>query len=192
MKIVGVLLCGGAARRFGADKLLAGEPPIVVQAARNLRLAEIPCLAVVPLGATALRELLEGAGLEILATDRTQRGMGGSLAAAIEASAGAEGWIVALGDMPAVRGDTVIALRNALESGSKLAAPFDAAGRRGHPVAFSEDLREELLSLDWDRGARDVLAAHEQAVHRIVTDDPGIFLDIDTPADLARLAARNR
>lgn len=146
-----------------------------------------PSLAVVPLGHAALRAVLEAAGCEVLESDRTGFGMGATLAAGIAATASASGWIVALGDMPAVRPETIRAVRDALERGAALAAPFDAAGRRGHPVGFSARLREELLALDGDTGAREILARHAGRIERLATDDPGIFVDVDTREDLARL-----
>lgn len=186
--IAGILLCGGAGRRFGVDKLLAGDEPIAARAARSLIAGAGSALAVIPLERTRLREVLAGAGCEILESERTSEGMGASLAAAIAAAAGAEGWIVALGDMPLVDPKTIESLRHALERGAPMAAPYDRAGRRGHPVGFSRALREELLQLGGDVGARDVLARHADMVERIVTDDRGIFVDIDTKQDLDALA----
>jgi molybdenum cofactor cytidylyltransferase len=185
--VVGLLLCGGVGRRFGGDKLMAGDTPIAVRAARNLRSAVGRVLAVIPLGRASLRAALEAEGCEILETDRTSRGMGASLAAGVEAAAGADGWIVALGDMPSIHPDTIVAVRHALEAGASIAAPFDASARRGHPVGFSADLRAELLALEGDTGARSLLERHSERVERVVTDDAGIFVDIDTPQDLAAL-----
>jgi molybdenum cofactor cytidylyltransferase len=188
--IRGVLLCGGRASRFGADKLLAGAEPIVVQAARHLIEAAGNALAVIPLGRETLRAALEPLGCEVLETDRTALGMAGSLVAAIEATERADGWIVALGDMPAVRAGTIRAVLDALLAGAAVALPCDAHGRRGHPVGFASSLRGELLALRGDVGAREVLARHPDAIRAIVTDDAGIFVDIDTPQDLERMGGR--
>lgn len=185
--IAGILLCGGAGRRFGVDKLLAGDEPIVARAARSLRAGAGNALAVIPLKRARLREVLEAEGCAILESDRTSWGMGASLAAAVEAAATADGWIVALGDMPLVDPKTVASIRRALERGAPLAAPYDRTGRRGHPVGFSRALRAELLAIDGDVGARDLLARHADMVEKFVTDDPGIFVDIDTKADLEGL-----
>jgi molybdenum cofactor cytidylyltransferase len=187
MAVAAILLCGGASRRFGANKLLAGEEPIAVLSARNLREGAGPVLAVLPPGDAALRAVLEAAGCAIIETDRTARGMGASLAAAVESSARADGWIVALGDMPLVRPGTIAAVKSALERGAVLAAPCDSRGQRGHPVGFSAALRDELLALDGDVGARDLVSRHAGRLKRIETDDRGIFIDIDTPADLREL-----
>ncbi|HUP97803.1 MAG TPA: NTP transferase domain-containing protein, partial [Usitatibacter sp.] len=117
-------------------------------------------------------------------------GMGASLAAGVESAARADGWIVALGDMPSVSPETIRAIRSALEAGAAIAAPHDASGRRGHPVGFSKALGPELLAIDGDVGARAILERHRDAMVRITTGDPGIFVDIDTPQDLAALRGK--
>ena len=192
MNVGALLLCGGLSKRFGADKLLAGDPPLAVRAARHLLEGVGPVLAVIPPGKPELRRELEGAGCEILETERTSRGMGASLAAAVEATSNLGGWIVALGDMPSVTVDTIREVVWALEQGALLAAPVDASGRRGHPVGFAAGLRSELLALDGDVGARSIVEAHAAEMMRIVTHDEGIFVDIDTPADLASAARSAR
>jgi molybdenum cofactor cytidylyltransferase len=190
VRIAALLLCGGSGTRFGGDKLLAGDEPLAARAARNLVDGAGHSLAVIPVGAAELRAVLEGAGCEVLESDRTASGMGATLAAGIAATARADGWIVALGDMPAIAPRTIAAVRQGLEAGAILAAPFDAQGRRGHPVGFSAHLRDELSSLGGDAGARDIVARHAGEIMRIVSEDPGIFIDIDTLADLDRLSPR--
>jgi len=39
-------------------------------------------------------------------------------------------------------------------------------------------------------GAREVLGRHPGAIRSVVTDDGGIFVDIDTPQDLERMGGR--
>ena len=187
MEIAALLLCGGAARRFGADKLLAGADPIVARAARHLVAATGHALAIIPLGRPQLRAVLEAAGCEVLETDRTESGMGASLAAGVEATDRAAAWIVALGDMPAIRPDTIARVRQAMEAGALIAAPFDGKDGRGHPVGFAGALRGELLALTGDVGAREIIQRHSRQVKLIATDDPGIFVDVDTPEQLQRL-----
>lgn len=189
--IRGILLCGGQASRFGGDKLLAGPRPIVADAARRLVEALGHALAVVPLGKWELREALERAGCEVLETDRTAHGMAGSFVAAIEATERADGWVIALGDMPRVRVATIRSVADALRDGAAVAVPVSADGRRGHPVGFAASVREELLALRGDMGARSVIARHGADIRAIVTDDAGIFVDIDTPQDLAALQKGN-
>src|SRR5438270_12174506 len=121
-------------------------------------------LAVIPEGARALREVLEACGCDMLETGATARGLGASLAAGVGASRDASGWIVALGDMPFIVPSTFASVRLALERGARIAAPVHSETQvRGHPVAFAHSLREDLMALDGDEGARRVIEAHRDA-----------------------------
>ena len=189
MDLRGLLLCGGASVRFGRDKLVEkigdGGEPMAVISARNLLAASDRVLAVTRTGRRDLRDLLEPLGCEVMETDRALDGLGSSLAAGIEASADADGWIVTLADMPFIRSETIRAVRSAIEEGARIAAPIDrASGKRGHPVAFAAALRVELLAIRGDEGARSVIQRHLDEVRLIDVDDAGIARDIDRPEDL--------
>ena len=189
MKARPLLLAGGASSRFGSQKLLADfrGAPLVAHAAR--RLAEgtgSTVLAVVPIGAAALRAVLEPLGCEILESDRCALGLGGSLSAGVEASAAAGGWIVALGDMPLVPVEAIRAVALALGGGAFIAAPVHQ-GQRGHPVGLSRDLYGELTALREDAGAREVVRRHAVRLVGLPCDDPGILADVDTPEALEAL-----
>jgi molybdenum cofactor cytidylyltransferase len=187
--IRGLLLCGGASVRFGRDKLLErigpqGEAMAVVSARTVLAVCG-RVLAVARPGSASLRAMLEAEGCEVIESDRTLGGLGSSLAAGVEASAGAQGWLVALADMPFIREGTMGAVRDALAAGALVAAPRDRlTGSRGHPVAFSAALRDELLAIRGDEGARSVIQRHRDAVRLVEVDDAGITRDIDRPEDL--------
>jgi molybdenum cofactor cytidylyltransferase len=188
-----LLLGGGRSARFGSPKLLASfrGRPLVAHAVEALRLAGLHPLAVVRLGDAALVEALEAIGCEVLETDRAERGMGASLAAGVEATAEAPGWLVALADMPSIDPATLRAVNAALVSGAAIALPvLRASGQRGHPVGFAASLRAELLALDGDVGARAVVQRHADAVVEVGVDDPGILADVDTPDDLRDMGSR--
>ena len=137
------------------------------------------------MGAAELRRLLEEAGCEILESPHTVRGMGASLAAGVAASSDADGWIVALGDMPFIEPATIAAVRERLEHGALLAAPIlRASGQRGHPVGFSRALHSALAAVVGDEGARSVIAQNREEILLVEVDDPGIVTDIDAPSDL--------
>ena len=190
--IVGIVLAAGRARRFGGDKLRRALPDgtfIGLASARVLR-AALPgrVLAVVRVGETKLRGEFEADGIECVECVDADSGMGASLARGVSATDDAAGWLIALGDMPFVRTETVAAVAAALSDGARIAAPMHA-GRRGHPVGFSADLRDELLTLGGDEGARSVVARHRRDLVPIHCDDAGVLADIDTPADLATALA---
>lgn len=191
MKVVAILLAAGSARRFGSDKLrhaLPHDVPIAIQAARNLKAVfGDSVLAVVRPDAQELAELFAREGCKVTVCEHAAEGMGASLACGVRAAnaAGpAEGYVVALGDMPFIRASTIAAVRDALAAGAALAAPYFRA-RRGHPVGISGRFRAELESLRGDEGARKLLAEHAGEMIKVPVGDPGAIRDIDAPGDLA-------
>jgi molybdenum cofactor cytidylyltransferase len=186
-RIVGVLLAAGRGERFGGHKLLAPLPDgtaVAVAAARNLDDALPDCIAVLRPGDEILASLLAAEGLRIVVNPDADHGMGTSLARGIAAS-DADGWVIALADMPAIRPATVAAVAAALAAGAPLAAPV-YRGQRGHPIGFARRFRDALTALTGDRGGRDILAQHAQELRLIEVDDPGVLLDIDHAADLEK------
>jgi molybdenum cofactor cytidylyltransferase len=188
--IVGILLAAGAGSRFGGEKLLhplADGVAIAAHAARNLLAVAPEAVAVVRWGDFPLYDMLEQEGCQVVMFKDAARGMGATLAHAIGHARSADGWVIALADMPRIAPDTVKKIIAALQDGALIAAPV-RNGERGHPVGFGAPLREELLALSGDQGARAVIERHRDAVKLVECDDPGIVLDIDRKSDL--LAAR--
>jgi molybdenum cofactor cytidylyltransferase len=188
LNVVAILLAAGSASRFGSDKLqhrLPHDVPIAVQSARHLKavFAE-EVLAVVRPDAAALSEFLEKEGCRIVVCEKAAQGMGESLACAVRAAGPADGYVVALADMPFIRPSSIAAVREALEKGAPLAAPYFRA-RRGHPVGIAARFRGELAGLQGDAGAKHVLSQHASEIVKIPVGDPAVLRDIDTPGDLA-------
>lgn len=187
MNIVGLLLAAGSATRFGSDKLSHRLPhgvAMAVQAARHLRSGLARVVAVVKPGTEGLALQLKNEGCEVVVCANAAEGMGASLACAARAAGKAEGYLVALADMPFVRPTSVAAVRDALASGAPLAAPYFRA-RRGHPVGISGAFFHLLLACRGDEGARALLQQNEQRLVKVPVGDPGVIRDIDTPDDLA-------
>ena len=184
--IAGILLAAGAGTRFGGEKLLhplEDGVAIAAHAARNLLAATAEVIAVVRWGDFPLSEMLEQEGCQVTMFKGAEQGMGASLAHGVAQARGAEGWVIALADMPRIAPNTIKTVIAALEDGAVIAAPAHK-GERGHPVGFAASLRDELLALTGDQGARAVVERHRGAVRLIECDDPGIVLDIDRKADL--------
>lgn len=189
--IVGLLLAAGSGTRFGSDKLRHALPhgvEMAVQAARHLKGEVGRAVAVVRPGADALARQLESEGCEVVVCDNAAEGMGASLACAARAAGKADGYLIALADMPFIRRSTIGGVRDALASGAALAAPYFRA-RRGHPVGIAGRFYEDLLALRGDEGARSLLKKHEDLLVKVPIGDPGVLRDIDRPEDLAPPAA---
>ncbi|MBT8118755.1 MAG: nucleotidyltransferase family protein [Gammaproteobacteria bacterium] len=188
--VTGILLAAGSARRFGAPKLLHplhNGLPVAAVAAKTVSQVLANTLAVVKPGDHALIEVFTELGLDIIENPRADEGMGTSLAAGVTASVSnmADGWLIALADMPWIQPATISALLERLESGASIVAPVHA-GRRGHPVGFSSHWFGSLAELRGDKGARDLIAENAEAVDLLTTADAGVLRDVDYPDDLYR------
>lgn len=195
--IVGILLAAGRGRRFDPlgrrNKLLQplpglGGDPVVAASARKLLSLLDTVIAVVPPDDGGLGALLSGLGCDVVVCPDADTGMAASLVHALRHSLGHSlqdgqpaAWLVALGDMPHVAPATLAALADALAAGADIAAPV-LKGRRGNPVGFGRVHLAALLALEGDQGARRLLQTCP--VTEVPVEDPGIFRDIDTPADL--------
>ena len=192
LPVLGILLAAGRGRRFDPlgqrNKLLQilpgpGGEPVVVASARKLLAVVSGVIAVVPPDDGGVGALLSSIGCEVTVCPEADTGMGASLVHAIRASLPREpaSWLVALGDMPHVASATLRLLSDALAAGAPIAAPV-MDGRRGNPVGFGRAHLDALLALRGDQGARRLLQSFP--VTEIAVADPGIFRDIDTPADI--------
>jgi len=186
---VAILLAAGRGRRFDPlgerNKLLQALPDgeaVVVASARALQSVLARVIAVVPPQDGGVAAALRALGVEVTVCPDADSGMAASLVHAVRQSLPeADAWLVALGDMPFVLPSTMRALLGALADGAGIAAPVHA-GRRGNPVAFGAVHLPALLALEGEYGARALLKS--MPVREVAVDDPGIFRDIDTPADL--------
>ena len=195
---VGILMAAGRGRRFDPagqrNKLLQVLPsgePVVVASARKLLAAVPRVVAVVPPQDGGVAALLAELGCEVTVCADADSGMAASLVHALRHSLrhsladtrhAPAAWLVALGDMPHVAPPTLAALREALAAGAPIVAPVHQ-GRRGNPVGFGRVHLDALLALTGDQGARRLLQTCPVA--EVAVQDSGIFLDIDTPADLS-------
>jgi len=187
---VAILMAAGRGRRFDPqgrrNKLLQSLPDgdlVVLASARKLLAAFGRVIAVVPPEDGGVGAQLAALGCELTVCPDADSGMAASLTHALRHSLPqAQAWLVALGDMPHVAPATLAALREALAAGAGIAAPV-MDGRRGNPVGFGRLHLDALLALEGEQGARRLLQTCP--VTDVPVLDAGIFLDIDTPADLS-------
>ncbi len=188
-----ILLAAGSGKRFGSQKLLARLPDgryVVEAAAKNL-LAGAGRVIAITSRDERLMKVLDDCGCQVMVNADAEEGMGTSIAAGVRASADAAGWLIALGDMPYIRPDTIASVLKALDDASRIVIPT-FGGQRGHPVAFAGVFGRELMALQGDSGARGVVAAHADRVKLLPVDDAGVVQDIDTPGDLQAVLPRHQ
>ncbi len=188
--ICGVLLAAGSGSRFGGGKLAHPLPgsgvPLAITAWRRLRAAIPQACVVVRTGDAAVLDLFRAEGARIVECDDAAAGMGRSLSCGVRANAYASGWLIALGDMPSLRSETIRTIADSLETSGRIVIPT-FTGRRGHPVGFPARAYAALADLQGDAGARSVIQANGGDVTELAVDDPGVLADVDTRDDLAAI-----
>lgn len=183
---IGILLAAGSASRFGTDKLLHPLPDgiaIGIASATALIQALPHSIAVVKPGDQLLINAYTKLGLKVIENPRAHEGMGTSLAAGVNATADASGWLITLADMPKIKPATICALAEKLNNGASIVAPVFES-QRGHPVGFSSYWREQLQSLTGDKGARDLITKNAYELELLMTEDAGVLQDIDYLRDV--------
>jgi molybdenum cofactor cytidylyltransferase len=189
-RVEGILLAAGESRRMGYPKpLLEIDGKTFIEKIAATMLAVVPRLVVV-LGAHAdrIRPAIPHDGrIEIALNPNYSRGQLSSLKIGLGAiQMDSAGVIVHLADHPMVLVESFRAIVDSYERTCKPIVIARSGGRRGHPVLFDRSVFAELRSAPEGEGARYVVNADASRVQYVDLDDPGINLDLDTPADLAR------
>jgi molybdenum cofactor cytidylyltransferase len=189
-----VILAAGRSGRMGRPKLLLpwGDTSILGHLVLQWRNLGAGQLAVVRAeGAGAMEAELER--LRIPARDRIinphpERGMFGSVRLASAWTgwrAGLTHWAITLGDQPQVKAETLQGLLAfaAAHPGGVCQPRYGGHGR--HPVILPEPAFRALAA-SRARTLREFLRREAGPVAGWSGDDPGLAVDLDTPADYAR------
>jgi len=190
VRIAGALLAAGAASRLGRPKglLRFRGRSFVRRLADELAAVACPVVVVVAPGDDAAARELAGAAVETAVNPRPERGLGSSLAAAVEAVRRrvpeADALLVALVDQPLADRALFAALADAARRTGWAACDY-GDGEGGPPAVLPRAAFDELARLTGDRGARDLLRREGARVDRVPF--PGGRFDVDTPGDYARL-----
>ncbi len=187
-----VILAAGASTRMRMPKqLLRIHGRSLVRHAVDAALGSSCRPVVVVLGAhaEAIRPELEGLPVQVVQNGRWAEGLSTSIRAGIEALPSApdspEAVVLTLCDQPFVESDSIEALVAAYRSTRRPIVASQYGGTLGVPTLFSRALLPELLALEGDTGARQVIQAHAATVWPVPC--PQGAVDLDTPEDHAAI-----
>jgi len=185
MSVEGVILAAGFSKRAGQFKpalLLDGKPLLV----RCIESMSPLCDRIIVVGGFNFDQLLELVQAQpkvtVVRNEAYESGMFSSVKRGIR-EVGADRFFIIPGDQPVVRTDT---FRKLLEIDDDIVIPrYD--GKKGHPVLFKSQLIPGIQAMPDTANLRDFI--HRQQAAVLDVDDPGIGLDVDNPADYAKIKA---
>jgi len=92
-----------------------------------------------------------------------------------------------LGDQPMLKSNTIDQMIDRFRHSKKDIGVPVCKGKRGNPTIFSRSRYNELMAIEGDMGARDIIRANPECVLYIEVDDPLCFFDIDYKKDFENL-----
>ncbi|WP_425408023.1 nucleotidyltransferase family protein [Hyphococcus sp.] len=191
-----ILVAAGQSSRFGQeDKLLTeiAGAPLLFWSLKSLLHAGLPQIIVVA-GENhgAVRPLVDAGRAKIIVNPDPEAGLGSSIATGAGAvNARSAAVFICLGDMPALPGGIFSQLAKRLNEDPQIDAIRPTHnGRRGHPVLFHTRNLAALKDLHGDKGASKLFHRHGFHLETMATAGDGVLQDVDTPADLNRIARR--
>jgi molybdenum cofactor cytidylyltransferase len=189
MTIAAIVLAAGKSERMGFPKALLklGQQTFLERILGAIKQSSIERTVVV---VGRHRDEIQNAfpDLPLVFNPIWEQGMTTSFQAGIRAlPQGIEGAVLFLVDHPWIEPATIRALVARLQPGGIVVPVF--AGRRGHPVVFSNAVMQEILALGPDVGANTVVRRDPARVVEMTIDAPGILRDIDTAEQFEALRA---
>ena len=183
-----LLAAGSSSRMRGGDKLLETVDgiPQLARIAKAALSTGLPVHVALPPDRPARRAALDGLAVHPVTVPDPSLGMAESLKAGLAALPPEAGCMLLLADLPEITATDLITLRDHWRAEPEAILRGAAAdGTPGHPVCFPPDLRDDLMTLKGDEGARSVLVRHRARLRLIPLPDRHATTDLDTPEDWA-------
>lgn len=196
MKVAAIVLAAGRSSRMAPRnkllELVEGKPIVARVAEAALGSGARPVIVVNGFEASRVAAALGDLEVTIVHNPAHAEGLSTSLRTGLQAlPADSDGALILLGDMPEIESSDLETLMAAFAADQRQAICVPVRhGRRGNPVLWGAAYFAEMMSLSGDMGAKPLMARHQECVTEVPAASDGIFADVDTLSDLARLKAR--
>ena len=187
----GVILAAGLSQRFGQPKqLLKLKNKYLLEWVLDAALASRLDQVVLIVGHEH-QKIIQAIGsktnhpqLQVVINRRYRDGQSRSLQAGLlQIQAQSSSVMFLLGDQPMLKSTTIDHILDGFWHSEKDICVPVCNGKKGNPTIFSRAMYGNLMAIEGDIGAREIIRANPERVLYIEVDDPLCFLDIDSPKD---------
>ena len=194
--ISAVILAAGESRRMGKqNKLLLpiGGEALLAKLIKSVCASDVgQVLVVIGHEAEKIRRELNNFPLSFVYNPNFREGMTSSIKSGVkEVSPACDGFLICLADMPLVNTSEINKLihayvQNRIKEKRLIVVPV-FQGKRGNPVLFSSEFRNDILEHKKESGCKEIIMNNSESVKEIEMDDDNMLLDVDTLDDYQRL-----
>ncbi len=198
-KIYAVILAAGESTRFPGHKLKKDLNGLTILEHVMTNLKNSGCSGqIVVLGRTTIgeKDKVEALGFDYIYNEKSELGMGFSLACGtkkIKELFNPEeefGILFTPGDMPFISKNVFKTMvKEFADSETSILIPV-FNNRRGHPVIMSSKFYSDIIGLNKDKGARDIIRENSSVIDMIEFDTDDIHIDIDTHEEFDKFHGR--
>ena len=189
--ISAILLAAGQSKRMnGENKLVKKirDIPLIKHSVKNILTSSIDELIIV-LGHQ--KEIIEklivrNEKIKFVFNKDFESGMASSIKAGLNnLSAEVEAFFICLGDMPMVNHNIYNQLIKS--KGSKEIIIPTYKGQQGNPVLFNKSMKEKVINISGDTGAKKILELNKDKILKLETNDQSVVRGFNTQKDFNSL-----
>ncbi|WP_430883465.1 nucleotidyltransferase family protein [Fusibacter sp. JL216-2] len=181
-----VILAAGLSRRMGKSKLtlMLDKIPIIEHVIRHVEASDVDSIVLVYSKYTKdVKALADRHGILSLNNDHAEKGLSTTVKLGLSNMLGEQGVMFVLGDQPFIETkDINLLIGHFKKNRDKIIVPVNYEGR-GNPVIFPEKYFKDILAIDGDKGARQLLDKYIDDVIFIEVGESKIQFDVDTVDD---------
>ena len=182
--ISAILLAAGQSKRMNGENKLTKEIQgihLIKLSVKNILASSINELIIV-LGHQ--KEIIEklidkNEKIKFIFNKNFESGMASSIKAGLNhLSKNTEAFFICLGDMPMVNSDIYNQLIKSKDTKEIIVPTYK--GQQGNPVLFNISMREKIMNINGDAGAKKILEMNKEKALNIEINDQGIIKDFNT------------
>lgn len=194
--ICAVVLAAGLSSRMGVQKLLLpfGDKTVIGHIVEQLLASTVGEVhVVVGHQAERISAELSGRAVTIVNNPNYESGMLSSVRSGIQSlPEECRAVMVVLGDQPSITTELINKMLKSFAATEKSILVPLYEGKRGHPVLFSRQYSDEIMTHYNDVGLRGLLHSHPEEIFELTVTTTSVLCDMDYPEDYRREIGLNK